>query len=253
MCLWLWGEGDVHGEAAGWQGSRGDDGGVGRGDGPDDGQAEAVAALAAGGARAETLEGEEQAVDFGGRNDLPGVGHREDSVTAAGFGGHLDVPAADVVPDGVADQVGHQLPDQERVAVEDAGLEVGADPQAETADRGVGGGQGFNGDGGQVEGFARAGTTLAAGQGKQRLDELLLLGVGREQVPADRLPRAGSGVRVSEGDLQQGALSGQGGAQLVGSVGGETPLGVEGCLKPREKAVEGIREFLELVVGAIEG
>ena len=57
---------------------------MGGGDGADDGQAEAVAAVAAGGARAEPLEGLEQAVDLGGRDDLPGVGHRQDGAAVAG-------------------------------------------------------------------------------------------------------------------------------------------------------------------------
>jgi hypothetical protein len=100
-------------------GLRGDGGGVGGGDSPDDGQAKAVAvAVAASGARAEPLEGLEQAVDFGGRDDRPGVGHRQDGAGLAGAGGDLDVPAGDVVPDGVVDQVSGQLLDQKAVTVE---------------------------------------------------------------------------------------------------------------------------------------
>jgi hypothetical protein len=118
---------------------RGDGGGVGGGDGADDGQAEAVAAAAAGGTRAEPLEGLEQAVDFDGRDDLPGVCHRQGGAGVAGRGGDLDVSAGDVVPDGVVDQVGGQLLDQEGVAVEGGGLDVGLDVQAEAADRGAGG------------------------------------------------------------------------------------------------------------------
>jgi len=100
-----------------------------------------VAAVAAGAARAESLEGLQQAVDLGRRDGLPGVGHRQDGATAAGPGGDLDVPAGDVVPDGVVDQVGYQLLDQEGVAVEDGGLDGGADIQAEAADPRAGDGQ----------------------------------------------------------------------------------------------------------------
>ena len=64
------------------------------------------------GARAEPLEGLEQAVDLGRRDDLPRVRHRQDDVTAAGPGGDLDVPAGDVVPYGVVDQIGGQLLNQ---------------------------------------------------------------------------------------------------------------------------------------------
>ena len=48
-------------------------------------------------------------------------------------GGDLDVPGGDVVPDGVVDQVGDQLLDQEGVAVEGGGLEAGLDVQGEAA------------------------------------------------------------------------------------------------------------------------
>src|SRR5215472_15812577 len=101
-------EGDVDGQAAAGPGPRGDGGAVSGRDGPDDGQAEAVAATAAGAARAEPLEGLEQTVDLGGRDDLPGADHRQNGVNAAGPGGDLDVSARDGVPDGVVDQVGHQ-------------------------------------------------------------------------------------------------------------------------------------------------
>ena len=172
--------------------------------------------------------------------------------TAGGPGGDLDVPAGDVVPDGVVDQVGHQLLDQERVTFEDGGPEVGVDIQAEAADPGAGNGQRGAGDGRQVEGLVLAGAGFAAGQGEQRLDEAFLLGVGGEQLPADGLPGAGGAAWVGEGYLEQGAFPGQGRAQLVRGIGGEAPLGVERGLQPREQVVEGVGEFLELVVGSVQ-
>jgi tetratricopeptide (TPR) repeat protein len=97
------------------------------------------------------------------------------------------------------------------------------------------------------------GAGFAAGQGEQRLDEAFLLGVEGEQVAADRLPGGGGGGRVGAGDLEQGAFAGQRRAQLVRCVGGKPPLGVEGGLQPREQPVEGVGEFLELVVGPGQG
>ena len=44
----------------------------------------------------------------------------------------------------------------------------------------------------------------------------------------------------SERDLEEGALGRQGGAQFVGGVGDEVPLGLEGGFEPREEAVEGV-------------
>jgi hypothetical protein len=57
---------------------------VGGGDGANDGQTEAVAAVAAGRPGTEPLEGLEQPVDIGGRDDLPGAGHRQDTVVLSG-------------------------------------------------------------------------------------------------------------------------------------------------------------------------
>src|SRR5215510_14435393 len=70
----------------------------------DNGEAKTVTAVAAGGARAVPLERLEQAVNLRGRDDLPGAGHRQDGAGVAGPGGDLDIPARDVVPDGVVDQ-----------------------------------------------------------------------------------------------------------------------------------------------------
>src|SRR5580693_8891061 len=100
-------ESDVHDEAALGPGACLDGGAVGGGDGTHDGQAQAVAVavtVATGGPRAEPLEGLEQAADRGGRNDRPGVGYRQDGAAAAGPSSDKDVPAGDVVPDGVVDQ-----------------------------------------------------------------------------------------------------------------------------------------------------
>ena len=125
-----WRERDVDGQTAARPGLRGDGGGVRGSDGADNGEAQTVTAVWAGGARAEPLEGLEQAVDLGGRDDLPGAGYRQDGVNVGGPSGDADVPAGDVVPDGVVDQVGGELLKQQRVAVEGGGLEVGLDMQA---------------------------------------------------------------------------------------------------------------------------
>jgi hypothetical protein len=63
---------------------------------------------------------------------------------------------------------------------------------------------------------------------------------------------ADRGVRVGKRDLGQDALAGQRGAQLVGDVGDELALGGEGGLEPAEQPVEGVRQLLELVVGAVQ-
>src|SRR4029450_4422003 len=56
-----------------------------------------------------------------------------------------------------------------------------------------------------------------------------------------------------QGDLQQRPVEGQRGAQLVGGVGDEAPLAVEGVVQARQHGVEGVGQLFELVVGAGQG
>jgi hypothetical protein len=220
---------------------------VGGGDSPDDGQPEAVP-VGPGRARAQAPERLEQAIGLSGLDHRPGVGDRQNGAGAAGRRGDLDVSPRQVVPDGVLDQVARQLLNQERVAVEGSGQQVGVDLQAELADRGTGGGQDSAGDGGQVDGLALVDAGFTAGQGEQRFDEALLLSVGGEQFPADGLPGLEGGIRIGQGDLEQSAFPGQGSAQLMRGVRGETLLGAEGGFQPPEQPVKGVGEFLELVI-----
>ena len=69
---------------------------------------------------------------------------------------------------------------------------------------------------------------------------------------AGRPQGLGVGVGVGEGDFEQGAQAGEGGAQLVGGVGDEVSLGVEGGFEAGEEVVEGVAEFGELVLWAVE-
>ena len=61
------------------------------------------------------------------------------------------------------------------------------------------------------------------------------------------------GARIGQGDLADDPLAGQRGAQFVRGVGNELALGPERCFQPREQPVEGVAEFLELVVRAAQG
>ena len=107
------------------------------GDGRGDGQAEAVAVTPACAARPEPLEGLEQPVDLGRRDDLPGVGHQHHGAGVARPGGDEDIPACDVMPDGVVDQIRDQLVEQQRVAQQHRRLQIAADVQAEAVDPGA--------------------------------------------------------------------------------------------------------------------
>src|SRR5262249_50954601 len=183
----------------------------------------------------ERQEGREQPADRLGRDGRPGVGHRQDRAAVPGRGADLDLPADDVVAHGVVDQVGHQPFGQQGVTVQGRGPDSGLDAQPLAAEVGAAGPQDLPGDGCQVDGLALAEAALAAGQGEQRLDEAFLLGVGGEHLPRDTAPGFGGGGGVIQRDLQHGALPGEGGAQLVGGVGGEVPLGVEGGFQAGEQ------------------
>src|SRR6266545_2305070 len=76
--------------------------------------------------------------------------------------------------------------------------------------------------------------------------------VDGEQVGAELTQRLVR-LRVVEGDFDEGAVDGQGCAQLVGGVGDESALAVEGTVQASEHGVEGVCEVLDLVAGAVQG
>ena len=123
----------------------------------------------------------------------------------------------------------------------------------EPAGLGLQAGQGRGDHGGEVDGLVLGQPAFAAGEGEQGLDQARLLVAGGEHLLGGATPRDGRRAGVVERDLEDGALGGQRGAQLVGGVGDEVPLGLEGGFEPREETVEGVPEFLELVLRAVEG
>jgi hypothetical protein len=71
-----------------------------------------------------------------------------------------------------------------------------------------------------------------------------------EQLLAGRPQRLGARTGVGERHLKDGPRGRQRGAQLVGRVRDEVPLGLERGLQASEQAVQRAAEFPELVVGA---
>ena len=110
----------------------------------------------------------------------------------------------------------------------------------------------LGGDGGEIEGLALVEAALAAGEGEQRFDQPFLLLADDEDALAGFAERVGRRVGVGERDLDEGALVGEWGAQLVRGVGDELALGIEGGFEAAEEPVDGVRKLLELVVGALE-
>jgi hypothetical protein len=121
----------------------------------------------------------------------------------------------------------------------------------------MGGGLGLGGDApdevGEVDGDGVGEALFAAGQGQQPVDEPFVALVDGQQVGAELAQRL-AGLRVLQGDLDEGAVDGQRGAELVGGVGDEAALAVEGgAVEALQHGVEGVGEVLELVVGAVQG
>ena len=73
-----------------------------------------------------------------------------------------------------------------------------------------------------------------------------------ERLFAGRPQVVGVGVGVGEGDLEEGPLAGERGAQFVGGVGDEVTLRLERGFEAPEEVVEGLAELGELVFGAVE-
>ena len=108
------------------------------------------------------------------------------------------------------------------------------------------------GDLGEVEGFPAFDPSLAACEGEEPVDEPLLPLTEGEGFLACGAEALGGGVGIGERDLQQRALAGERGSQLVRRVRHEASLGLEGGLEASEQVVEGAPELGELVVGTLK-
>jgi len=96
-------------------------------------------------------------------------------------------------------------------------------------------------DVGEVDRTGCAEAFLAAGEGEQAVDEAFMALVDGEQGGAELTQRL-AGLRVVEGDLDERAVDGQRGAELVGGVGDEAALAVEGAVQPLQHGIEGVGE-----------
>src|SRR5262249_6029511 len=120
------GKPDLHGEAALGTGLGEQGGVVGGGDSSHDREAEAVVAVAGGGAvGAEALEGLEEALHLGGRDEGAVVGYGEEGAIGVAAGPHPNPAAGDVVADGVVDQVADEALREGGVACGGGGLDLG--------------------------------------------------------------------------------------------------------------------------------
>ena len=77
---------------------------------------------------------------------------------------------------------------------------------------------------------------LAAGQDEERIDELRLVFAGVDGLLAGSPERAEGDVGVGQGHLEEGLAQHERGAQVVGGVGDEASLGLEGSFEAPDGA-----------------
>jgi hypothetical protein len=81
----------------------------------------------------------------------------------------------------------------------------------------------------EVDGFSMVESSMAAGQGQKRIDELRLVLAGVHGLLAGGPERAERDGGARQGYLEQGLAQHQRGAQFVGGVVDEASLGLERC------------------------
>ena len=162
------------------------------------------------------------------------------------------MPVGVVVADGVVDEVGDEAFDQSRVPGRHCRRQVFGEVHASLCSPVATGGKHSCDDSGEVEGVPAGDAALAGGQGEQCLDEPFLVSAECEGFLAGRAQGVDVGVGVGEGDFEEGSQASEGGAQLVGGVGDEVPLSVEGGFEAAEQVVEDVAQLGQLVGGLAE-
>lgn len=104
---------------------------------------------------------------------------------------------------------------------------------------------------GEVDGTVLGETPVAAGKHEQAVDETFVAVVDLQQRGTE-LSHRFRGIRGVERDLDQRAVDRQRCAQLMGGVGDEPPLPVEGAVQPLQHGVEGVSEVFDLVIGPVQ-
>jgi hypothetical protein len=87
----------------------------------------------------------------------------------------------------------------------------------------------------QVERLSPVEARLTTREREERFDEPLLLDTGGEHPLVGRAEGVDRGLGIGQRHLRHGALAGERRAQLVGGVGDELALGLEGGLQPGEE------------------
>ena len=106
---------------------------------------------------------------------------------------------------------------------------------------------------GQIDRFAPVEATFTACEGQQSFDEALLLFARCQEFFERGTEFLGGRVRVGEGDFKERSVEGERGPQLVGGIGDEAPLGLEGVVESGQQSVDGVGEVLHLVIRSGEG
>jgi hypothetical protein len=190
---------------------------------PDDREAEPDTAGRGSRADVEPLERLKEAWQLVRRDRRSAIGDRENGAPRRRPGCELDPAPGDVVADRVRDEVRDKAAEEHRIAGRPGRLEH--DHPLE-ADR-VLAMERLSREGGKVDRLPTSGPAPAPDERQACLDQELLLLAGAEDVRADLAPAGHIRVRITERQLEEGALGRERGAQLVGHVGGEALASVE--------------------------
>src|ERR1700722_12013815 len=190
------GKGDRDGQTAFRAGKDLEAGSVGLGNVGDDGQAETEPARVGGPVRGAALKGLQESADLVRRHRGSGIGHGERDCSGAGGEGHLDGSASDVVTDGIADHVGHQLVQKAGVTGNGGRVEGGVDLESVGGGRRLHAVEDLSGHGAEVDRLLVIKSSLAAGQGKEGIDQALLIPARVEDLFTGGAERLEGEVRV---------------------------------------------------------
>lgn len=205
-------------------------------------EAEAEAVMLACPVIGEALEWREETARLCRGYDRSGVRDLKHGVIPSGTDGNEDDAPRVVVVQGVVEEVRHQPLGKGGVPGEGGRVERHVKAYLTARGGRLAGADDLARDGGQVDGLPMLEALLASGQREEGLDELLLLLARFEEVLADRPVRIDGGVGVGKDHFEQRPFDGDGGAELVRRVGGESPLGVERLLQAGKEPVDRVAE-----------
>jgi hypothetical protein len=188
-----------------------------------------------------------------GRNRGARVGNLQDRLAKLTPDGQPDRAAGPVVSDGVLEQVEHESFDQARLAEQPGGLKPAINRNSAhlgLAEKPVGD---IPGDDVQLDRRRMGDPPLPLSQCQKGVDQPLLLFVLLQHLLTGLPECARAGVGIAQHHFHHRANGGERSAQLVGGVGHEPALSLEGAFQSAQQSVDRVSELPELIARAGQG